>query len=445
MTEWRYAPASDAGIAIADAAGHATRQLCIAPVDLLNGRRRPGKSDIFVVVDLPRCSSPVVPNTVHLSFDDALRVPVELRSAQGDILARDKLPIDSLFGYMRPDRALRNLIGKWVVSARSPVDSYVPAFLWRGDVSEGEFTRVADMHLYSQVRFSPRDALFIRTSEQAYSAVRGSGDGAENWRNGNAGWWIAEAIDLHARNPLFLNNHQKYYRKCLRGKEVELKFSFLEPVDIWALTVETLESIEQGRLPGFIPEYRDEFQQWDYPTRLFEVLEPENKRGYVSVIPTTDGRHIIKQKCFAQDALVRDEAISEPVDIEGAIQPFLAARFGSVLRPLPPLRRVRYDVDLESVATGHVYGIFFDCVSVVGAEHLALHQCEIEYLRTRCVVEPRESLIFDELQTIVDWVRNDLGARDLRADEGYYSKLSFLRDLVSTGRLRDDPAPELLS
>ena len=54
---------------------------------------------------------------------------------------------------------------------------------------------------------------------------------------------------------------------------------------------------------------------------------------------------------------------------------------------MPPFQRVRYDVQCESMRTGHVYGIFFDRCSLLAAPEVVLSQCELEYRRSRSILD----------------------------------------------------------
>ncbi len=89
---------------------------------------------------------------------------------------------------------------------------------------------------------------------------------------------------------------------------------------------------------------------------------------------------------------------------------------------------MRYDVNFESMRTGHVYGIFFDHCSLVQAPHIVLNQCEIEYLRSRTRLEPDEPAVLQELEEITAWTQAFLDEMGVRYRLGYYSKLSFLKD-----------------
>ena len=377
-----------------------TATLCLGPVDLVNGGTAWPSSHPWVQVEVPAPYA-LGANTVHLIFG-AETASCKVVAWNGDVVAEVTQPGSALFDGMQLAGPLAD-----VLRLHRAGMAYAPLFLGHADADR--------IHLYSQVRFTGRDALFIRTG----STTQGESDLP----------WLRAAWQNHQEQTLFLNNHQCYYRKVLRGKEIEVKFTLQGVVDIWGMTLETLRRIERGQLPGFIPEYRDEFQQWDYVTHLFDIPSPPEERGYVSFLPTTDGRDIVKRKRFVVDQRVRDESISAPLQIEGAYEDWIAQSLGVVATRLPALRRVRYDVNLESLVSGHVYGIFFDRCTVEGHDAV-LQQCEVEYLRSRCLGEPDEASMWTEFETVLQFVRELLTEHQLPWEEGYTSKLTFLRDVT---------------
>ncbi|WP_406498319.1 hypothetical protein OG936_27830 [Streptomyces sp. NBC_00846] len=73
---------------------------------------------------------------------------------------------------------------------------------------------------------------------------------------------------------------------------------------------------------------------------------------------------------------------------------------------MPPFQRVRYDVQCESMRTGHVYGIFFDRCSLLTAPEVLLSQCELEYRRSRSVLDHDADEVLREMERIDDWLRS---------------------------------------
>lgn len=402
----------------------ATRILCIGPLDLINGMAAPEQRTPVVLVDVP-VEADGAPNTVLLRFTPPWPSRYRIIGADGREAGTGIVSSDQLFDGMRLGSVLADALRAARVGVAGRC-SMAPLFVVdRHDPSA---------HLYSQIRFSRQDALFIRTTEAPVAV--------DAWPTDPVAF-LPEARARHAANPVFLNNHQRYYRKFLFGLELEVKFTLQLPVDIWGLTVLAYDRIATGSLPGYIPEYADEFQQWDYPTRLYEITEPLDARGYISFIPTPDGRYVVKHKRFEADARLRKESISGAQPLPDGTEVHVRG-LSLVYRKLPALRRVRYDVNFESLASGHVYGIFFDVVSVVGAPHVAMSQCEVEYLRSRRLLPGDEQEIYDELEDILAWTRALLADAGVEFKEGYYSKLSFLRDNAGPDHFPTDPSQGVL-
>jgi hypothetical protein len=207
-------------------------------------------------------------------------------------------------------------------------------------------------------------------------------------------------------------------------------------VDIWTLALELWRRLENGNLPGYVMEYRRGFEAWDYLNHLFQVTAPEPDRGYVSFIPSTDGANVMKRKWFAVDSFERWETLTYRVQPGDSLDSYVRDELGVVATRLPSFRRVRYDVNFESARTGHVYGIYFDHVSLVDAPKKVLSQCELEYQRSRTAVEPDTGAVLDEIEQIAGWLEGFLREHGLTDQRGFYSKMTFLLDTVAA-------APEL--
>jgi hypothetical protein len=225
-------------------------------------------------------------------------------------------------------------------------------------------------------------------------------------------------------------NHACWYSKQDPEVEVEVKFTLAEPVDTWSLNLKLHRAILAGELAGFVPELNDEFQVWDFENHMLEVLGPGDERGCVTIIPQSDGRLTLKHKIFDADQEARVERMYRNLAADGADLAAFAARYlGATLRPLPPYRRKRFDVNLESLATGNVYGIFFDLCRLLDDPSAVLVQCEVEYLRTRRL-GPIEG-VRQELEAVCAFTERFLMENGVAFSRGYYSKLSFLRDYVA--------------
>jgi hypothetical protein len=296
--------------------------------------------------------------------------------------------------------------------------SVAPLFFLAADTTSGG----VDLHVHSQVRFHPEDACFLRITEAPLRA--GSMEDLS---------WLPAALDLHRRHGTVLNSYDCQYRACRPGLELEHKYTLPPDVDIWALAAQTHLRLRGGGLPGFAPKYRDETQAWDYVNHLFEVTEPKPERGYVAFVPTVDGRHLVKRKWFAADAAARREQHTFGVDVDRGYDDHVRRVLGLRARPLPPFRRVRYDVNIESTRTGHIFGVLYDRCHLLDAPDEVLCQCEVEYTRTRTVLPAPERDLLRDMETVASWLEAFLGAHGLAPARGGHSKLTFLRDAV--GRL----------
>ncbi|HEU4321623.1 MAG TPA: hypothetical protein VFS21_00605 [Roseiflexaceae bacterium] len=200
------------------------------------------------------------------------------------------------------------------------------------------------------------------------------------------------ALLAHDTWRLFLNNHNNFnfFKKYLPDDEIEYKYNLAHDTNIWRLSNRLWQRIEQGGLPGFTPHFAHPTSQWDFDNYLFEISAPAEEKGYISFIPTARGTYIIKKKVYAEDSLIRKEYRQREVTIVGALDEYLREHFPSIVyRQLPHFRRIRYDVDIESLVTGNIYSVMFDRSTVRDQEYPPLVQCEVEYLQTRSCYPPR--------------------------------------------------------
>lgn len=401
--------------------------LVIGGLHHANGTAPRDPADSIVIAPLTRPLHNTWPsNTVLLDWDRLGPVELLATSADGTRRAYGRTTGDQLFDRLLPGAQLRAVMDALAGGAgrttrpdgarpwaRPPVPLFYLATRPAGDGVE--------IHVYSQIRFLPEDACFIRLTPRPIAAPDVEGL-----------TWLPEAVERHAADFLHLNNHQRYYRKCFPGRELEYKYTFDPPdADIWSLNALVYQRLLDGRLPGHVLEYRDEFQAWDYLNHLFQVTDPVDDRGYVSFIPTTDGKNLVKRKWFAADRFDRRESHTYGVSAEHGYEAYIRDELGVQAVRLPSFRRARYDVNFESARTGHVYGIFFDTVSLVDAPDAQLQQCELEYLRSRTVVQPDADAVLEEMSEIAEWLEDFLREHGLSAERGYYSKLGFLLDTVA--------------
>lgn len=233
-------------------------------------------------------------------------------------------------------------------------------------------------------------------------------------------------------------NNRRVRQKWKADCELERKYTFAHvlqsdtwskpSVNIWGLSRALHEAVGSGRLPGWIPEFNDEFHLWHYGSEIFEVTGPPTAQGYLAFIPQTDGNTTLKYKRFQQDAELRFESIAHhlPVQPDGYAQEAQKVSGGTTHR-LPGFRRTRFDVDLESLETGNAFAIVVDISRPFDDSNALLSQSEVEYIRTRSVGDPKDVMAdFETVCCFVGDVFQSVGADYVQTP---YSKLSFLRDV----------------
>jgi len=247
--------------------------------------------------------------------------------------------------------------------------------------------------------------------------------------------WLADLVALRYEYAPRLNNHQCWPIKHRDGEEIEHKFTLPSDSDEWDLAVGVLEHLRGNPWGGWILEHRNDFEQWDFMNYLYEVAEPESDRGYISFIPAVDGTWIIKRKWFGQDQPVRREQRWRGVTLPPRpdFEDEIGHRFGVSPRWGAPFRRVRYDINLESLVTGHGYSVMFDRCTTPLAPSAVFVQCEVEYLRSRRLLPVDDTELMNEFSWLVTATRELLAARRVEAVEDHRSKLSFLRSVVGRG------------
>ncbi len=68
---------------------------------------------------------------------------------------------------------------------------------------------------------------------------------------------------------------------------------------------------------------------------------------------------------------------------------------------------------------------------------MVLSQCELEYLRSRSILDHHQDEILIEMKRIDSWLCEYLASHGWTAEHTFYSKRSFLRDAIA---LRPDLA-----
>ncbi|HEX8227476.1 MAG TPA: hypothetical protein VF572_06435 [Candidatus Saccharimonadales bacterium] len=238
---------------------------------------------------------------------------------------------------------------------------------------------------------------------------------------------IEECTRLHMKNQIALSNQDAYFKKYHPDNEIEYKLNLPNSTNIWALSKSFYQSIANGELENIIVQPLDPFNEWEFHNYLFETVAPESKRGYVSFITCPDEEYVVKEKVYAHDMLERIERRTKNVRLKGSMEEYLAEHYRERgFKRHEPFSRRRYDVNIESIATGNVYSIMIDNCWLINDDGYKLTQCEIEYLKTRSVQDFQG--VNEELTAIYEYVKKELNKKGITYVETFYSKLSFVRD-----------------
>ncbi|WP_405842578.1 hypothetical protein OG528_29860 [Streptomyces platensis] len=381
--------------------------IVLGGIHLLNGTA-PRRADEPIVLVRVAAQEVCVPSTtVVIRWDTLGECDVIGLTAEGGRLGADRIEGSGLFPDAIAGPALRALVGP------SAAPGLVP-LCYLAEHPGG-------YHVYAQIRFYPQDACFVRTTPEPV------GEGPVQ-----ALRWLTPALAAHTASSMQLNNHLRYFRTHFAGTELEYKYNLDPAPDVWAVSLELLKALRTGELDGCRPEYREEFQIHYTENYLFDVTGPESERGYASFIPTVTAGHVLKRKWFEQDAFDRREQLYSGIELSpDGFEAYLCSELGLQVTAMPPFRRVRYDVQCESMRSGHVYGIFFDHCSLLAAPEVVLSQCELEYRRSRSLLNHDENEVLWEMERIDRWLLGYLSARGLTKQRTFYSKRSFLRDAVA--------------
>ena len=246
---------------------------------------------------------------------------------------------------------------------------------------------------------------------------------------------IAWATDLSARHRAHgaqLGNHRCWFRNLLPGLEAEHKFTLQARTDIWRLATRTHQLLQAGALPGWIAEHGNNggFEQWDFMNHLFEITHPSTERGYIAFIPAIDGQSwIIRRKRHFRGHVIRREELTERTDLGPApdLAQVIKDEFG--LQPAwgASYRRIRYNVMLESLATGHVFSIMYDRCTTAQAGAPPLLQAEVEYIRSRTLRRTAsQAEVISQLGHLTSWTRELLARERVASTENQLFKLTWL-------------------
>jgi hypothetical protein len=322
---------------------------------------------------------------------------------------------------LRPSELMSDLAASVTVHRRlqslgiGPVDAMIPLFYVATQRTPGHPT--AMMMTYSQIAITDDTLTFLRTgTDEAPSATPHD--------------CIALATANHAAKSRQLNNLWIFDR-LFKDQELEYKFTFAGDVDIYEITSRLYGEIDRGRIAKFILRPTNPFNPTERDFRFFEIVEPKSERGYITLDPNHRGEYMLKRKRFELDSALRGETVETGVVIDTTFEDYLTARFPKIkFRDLGGFKRIRYDVNFESLETGHIYGLMTDRCIPNDLRAVSLSQCELEYLNTRTVLVPSEDAVHAEMKQLCEWLARYFRKRGIRSDLGFYSKLSFLRELA---------------
>lgn len=268
----------------------------------------------------------------------------------------------------------------------------------------------------------------IRESGMLFSRIWAGEHPAGHPLPGTVSQARTEGRRLHER----FSDESAQSRQFEDGVEIELKFTLLDDVSPWAVACDLAAAVQRRGLDGFLPDLGNELQRWSYEQDTFEVLGPAGKSGYVAFMHYYDGTYIVKYKFFEQDTLRRVERFDEGVVLEPEqFADYVRDRLPDArIRALPHLTRARFDVNVESALTGHFFGLEVDEVWAGGQ---VMRQLEIEYHKSRACHGVSADTLEPELFRLSKEADRLLGAWGVRAELGYRSKLSFLKDVADRG------------
>jgi len=276
---------------------------------------------------------------------------------------------------------------------------------------------------YTLVSYTGKDALFI-----ALDGPPVEGDAGDSLEVGE---WVADLSARHRAHAARLNNHRRWFVNARPGLEIEQKFTLAGRPDIWLLAARTRDLVAAGDIDGWIPEHGSGggFEQWDFPSHIYEISAPEAERGYIAFVPAVDGSWGIRRKWFTADAVIRREELTGGLDLGPApdLRAVIGDRYGLAPSWGGCYRRVRCNVLLESLRSGHVFSVMFDrCTDAAGLAP-DLHQAEVEYIRSRVISARPDDDLMSEFGQLCAWTRQLLDRCGVKAEQNNLSKLTWLR------------------
>lgn len=314
-----------------------------------------------------------------------------------------------------------NVIDRSAVSLQTVLDqaSTLPIGLLRP-----ELPSLARMRMYPQVDIYHGHARFLELPGDPSPRPSAVAD-------------LLSGIDEHF---LKIANHLCFQVKLKPDVELEHKFTLTGHPDVYDLARDTLRLARSGGLPGFGVEFREEIQAWDFLNHVYAIEEPVDEAGYVSFIPTTDGRCTVKRKIFTEDADERIELRNRHVEVGTDFKAYL--RDVMALTPAwdASFRRVRYDVYVEAIHSGNVIAITYDRNIVIDKSGnripaaAELTQCEMEYAYSLALTGATFSSVRQDLDRLRVLMSAYFDERRIDNYQRHESKLTFLRDQYASLR-----------
>lgn len=242
---------------------------------------------------------------------------------------------------------------------------------------------------------------------------------------------LLAGIDEHF---LRVNNYLCYRVKLRPDVELEHKFTLTGDPDVFQLAQETLRHAAAGGLAGFVVEFREEIQQWDFLNHVYAIEEPAEEAGYVSFIPTTDGRCTVKRKLFTADVDERPEIRNRGVEVGSDLAAHVRDELGLTSAWHASFRRIRYDISVEAISSGNVFGIAFDRSTIIdeagrrvpGLPELV--QCETEYIYCQALTGADWDSVRADLVSLRTALSDYFDQRGIGNYQRHESKLTFLRN-----------------
>lgn len=276
--------------------------------------------------------------------------------------------------------------------------------------------------IYLPIRIGDGDALFHRVDHLAGPADAQPSSSV-----------LAHVLQQLPHYSAAAGSHECWYFVHDPDAEYEHKFTLDPDQDIYALTLDIKAEIGRGELARYRGEFRNDFELWQFGNHMFDVTGPtEDDRGYASFIPRLNGGYTLKRKKFRHDSFRRIEHKLHwpiPTATLTEMHDHLTHNLGLHATYLGSFDRTRFDDNLDSSDTGHIYSLMIDRCRFTTHDDAVLQQIEIEYLRSRGNTRPCHDEIIDELQHLKSWTLTYLQQRGIDARTDYTSKHTYLRQL----------------